>query len=601
MSDRARLVLLLVLLTAGGLAAGCATVPSGGRVVAGRAADPAAQVDDPYVRIIPVPPQDGWSPKEIIQGFLAASASFDDQHAVAARYLATGVAWHPDPQPAVIVYDDSARPRIEQPRTTDSTATVTLQAPKIGVIGPDGQYTAEPDNLNEPFHLAKNSRGQWRITRLPPDLNNGLLLGQRDVTRAFRTRNLYFFALDGKVLVPNPIFLPLVERSELPSQLVNAELNGATLWLTGAVTTSFPAGSRLIGGRVGMSADGVVTVNLSKQAAVGNVQGMAAQLMWTLKQLPEVKGITLQIEGATKATGSKDDWRPNDPDAGADDLHVAYLRDDNGKLLQLPAGVTGSKAGSPLAGTRLFSPAVSLDRRQVAGMSSQDGGVLQVGQLSSAGSIHTVLRVSHPGARFIQPSWDRHGNLWVVESSPAGSWLWIIRPGAAPAPIGTWELSGSQVLALRVARDGVRVAAIVVSGKSHQIQIGRIADRPGGITTVDGFLPISADLSADDLAWSSANELAVLARGGTSIQAVPYQVPVSGGLPTPIGIGSLGIIRTITAAPGSPVLIGALVTGPDNKASQVVCRLSDPRVPYSDWYCSALGSPTGAADPAYPG
>src|SRR5258708_39041952 len=106
MSDRPRLALILVLLTAGGLAAGGATVPSGGRVVAGRAADPAAQVDDPYGRIIPVPPQDGWSPEQIIQGFLAAPASFDDRHAVAPRYLATGRAWHPDPQPAVIVSDD---------------------------------------------------------------------------------------------------------------------------------------------------------------------------------------------------------------------------------------------------------------------------------------------------------------------------------------------------------------------------------------------------------------------------------------------------------------------------------------------------------------
>jgi hypothetical protein len=589
----ARLMVAVVL-----VCAGCATVPTGGRVVTGRPAERAEPIDDPYVRMIPVPPAKDWTPDRIVQGFLAASAAFDDQHKVAREYLAPGVLWQPDPRPVVTVYDNTQADVLFTGKPEDKTGMVSVRGSQLGRIGSDGQYAADPRPLDQTFRLVKNAQGQWRITELPDRLTNSLLLSTRDVTRAFRTRNLYFFAPDGKVLVPNPVFLPLVIRQDLPAQIVVAELHGPTAWLSHAVTTRFPAGTKLLGG-VDVS-DGIATVNLSWEAGKGDQQGMSAQLMWALKQLSEVKGMRLQIDGKTVNPGLPDanqsprDWAKNDPDSTTAELsQPVYLRDPQGRLEELNDAKTTKVA--PLARYRLFEPAISLDLRQVAGLTKAHDGVL-MGGLNTGSSVQQILTAGPRGAKFTQPSWDRLGNLWVVETTSAGSWLWIKAPGRRPVRVDHWDLGASNVLALRVARDGVRVAAIVQVDKHAQIRLGRIAGYGTGSLTADNFLPISSDVDAVDLAWADADELAVLGRTDQAGQALPYTVPVSGGTSRPIGTGTQGNMRTITAAPNSPVLVSGQVTGKDSTADQV-CQLHDPgdRL-FSQWDCQVAG-----ADPAYPG
>ncbi|MGI8328823.1 LpqB family beta-propeller domain-containing protein [Actinomadura scrupuli] len=589
----ARLIVVVAVL----VTAGCATVPTGGRVVTGRPAQRAEPIDDPYVRMVPVAPGKDWAPDRIVEGFLAASAGFDDQHEVARQYLAPGVVWQPDPRPVVTVYDKQTDV-LATSKPDDPSGMVSVRGSQLGRIGSDGQYEADARPLEQTFRLAKNAQGQWRISELPERLTNSLLLSSRDVARAFRTRNLYFFAPDAKVLVPNPVFLPLVIRRDLPAQIVVAELNGPTAWLSRAVTTWFPTGTRLLGG-VDVT-DGIATVNLSKEAEKGNRQGMSAQLMWALKQLSEVKGMRLQIDGKTvnpglpDATQSPRDWARNDPDSTAGETsQPVYLRDPEGRLEELAGNKTGKVL--PLSRVRMFEPAVSLDAHQVAGLTKTRNGVL-MGDLTSGPSIQRVLTSRQPGSTFTQPSWDRLGNLWVVETTNDHSWLWIKEPGKPPVRVDHWDLGASKVLALRVARDGVRVAAIVQADRHAQIHLGRIAGYGSGSLTADNFLPISSDVDAIDLAWADADELAVLGRTDQAGQALPYTVPVSGGSSRPIGTGTQGNMRTITAAPNSPVLVSGPVTGKDSTADQV-CRLHDPddRL-FSQWDC-----PIAGADPAYPG
>src|SRR5918999_3405251 len=264
-------------------ATGCVNVPTGGRVISGHAAERAAPLDDPYVRLIPVPPGRDWLPEQIVKGFLVAAASFDDGHAVARMYLGPNVEWEPGPRPEVTVYDGSLD--VAQVGGVDEpTPRWQVTGTQLGTIRADGQYQAQSGKVDATFQLAKDAAGRWRITVLPPGLRNGMLLGLRDVERAFRTLNLYFFTPDRTVMVPNPIFLPLVNRRDLPSQLVRAELAGPTNWLRGAVWSEFPRGTRLLGDKIDIT-DGIATVNLSEEAARGSLSVMSAQLMWTLRQL----------------------------------------------------------------------------------------------------------------------------------------------------------------------------------------------------------------------------------------------------------------------------------------------------------------------------
>ena len=594
-----RFVVALCLVATGAVLAGCVNVPTGGRVASGRAAERAGPVDDPYVRLIPVPPGKDWLPTQIVQGFLTVSAAFDDGHAVAKMYLAPKVDWEPDPRPGVTVYEGSLK--IGTPAATGSDAAgarIPVSGRQLGTIGQDGQYQAISGKVDETFQLGKDASGQWRITGLPAALHTGMLLGQRDVDRAFRTLNLYFFVPDGTVLVPNPIFLPLINRRELPSQLVRAVLSGPTSWLGRAVRTEFPPGTTLLGDRVDVT-DGVATVNLSRQAAHGSLSGMSAQLMWTLRQLPEVTRMRLEIDGETvsppgvNATQQPHDWRNNDADVMTPDRYQpVYLRDEDGQLQELTIGNRIEPIGRTGA-FRLYRPAASLDNRSVAGLNRSHDAVL-AGDIGGAAPRQVLAAPDRRGS-FIKPSWDRLGALWMVENHGHGSRLWVREQRGAPLEISAWELRGWTVKALRVARDGVRVAAIVDMDGHEQLQVGRVVRGPSGVLSVSHFLPVSSEtLDAKDLAWRNANELVVLGSTPRQSQLMPYQVSVSGGQIRPVGTPGTDMI-SITALPRSPLLVGMRVEE-KGKSVAKICRQRDENDPLSEWNCYAPGY-----DPIYPG
>ncbi|WP_344590614.1 LpqB family beta-propeller domain-containing protein [Actinomadura vinacea] len=569
---------------------GCASVPSGGRVVSGKRAEGAEQVDDPYVRLIPVRPRPEWGPGQIVSGFLSASASFDDDHTVAREYMSWPGMWRPAPRPAVTVMQDRQDPDVVRENAT--SATVRVRGRQLGTIDAGGQYTADPKIVEVTFQLAKTAHGLWRLTGLPGEVQNGLLLTKGDVDRAFRTVNLFFFAPDRRTLVPNGIFLPLVNRRDLPAHLVGALLDGPTSWLDPAVKSAFPRGTRLRGRGVTVSKD-VATVDLTGEARGGSLERMSAQLGWTLRQLSEIKEWRLQIDGETVApegvssTQPVRSWQVNDPDGISAD-QTAYVIGAAGHLSQLlqdqPQPVATGTGG------RLVRPAVAPDHVEVAGLAPKGDQVLVGDLVAGAANIRTLLRPSGEDSRFTPPSWDRDGRLWTVESSGDKSWLWVrARRGQAPVRVAHWGLGGRQVLAFRVSRDGVRAAAIVNVDGRAQVQIGRIVHEGG--TDVGSFLPVSSELGgAIDLAWRDYGTLAVLGRKNFDSQVLAYLVPVSGSAISTLGGGALGLPQSIAAAPDEPVLIGTR-----SSHKKQVCRQRTPREQFSEWVCNIP-----AADPAYP-
>lgn len=592
MSRRITCLLAGAVLVLGG--AGCATVPSGGRVVTGKPAERSERVDDPYVRLIPVKPRPEWGPAKIVSGFLAASASFDDDHKVAKMYLTPKSSWNPGLRPFVTVLAG----RITDPQVIKSSgtqATVRITGEELGTITSDGQYTASPKPLDATFQLAKTPQGVWRITGLPGDDKSGLLLSKDDVERAMRTVNLFFFAPDQQTLVPNGIFLPVVNRQTLPTQLAQALLAGPTSWLNGAVRTAFPTGTRL---RRGVTIDkDVATVDLTEEARRGNVERMSAQLSWTMRQLSEIKQWRLQIGGETvtpdgmDATQPVNAWEGNSPDG-----QVPHGQTHQNAYVVGPSGYLGtleSDRAQPVvtgAAGHLSRPAIAPDYQEFAGLSAEADQVYVAAPVTGTPTPRLLL-TAHEGARFTAPSWSDDGTLWVVESKEDESWLWVRRRGKPPVRAAHWGLGGREVLAFRMARDGVRAAVIARIDGRPQVQLGRIAHAPDGSLDVGSFLPVSSELQdAVDLAWRDYNTLAVLGRAKRDSQTLPFLMPISGSAITSLGVGSLGEPRTIAAAPGAPILIGTRSSGKDQ-----VCRQRSPSNSYSPWIC-----PTSAKDPSYP-
>jgi hypothetical protein len=570
----------LLAVVVGLLLTGCASLPSGSQVVSGRVGGHEQPIDDPYVRIIPVGPGRDWDPDTIVRAFRTASASFDGpngEHKVARGYLACAGCWRPGA--ASIVYDQ-LDPSLVQLK--GDQASVTVEGKQLGRIGSDGQYLADSRRFKQIFGLRLDAQKQWRITDLPPEL----LLSRADVNRAFRTLNLYFFAPDAQVLVPNPVFIPLVNRTWLSVQLLKQLLGGPTTWLRWAgVRTGFPDGTQLR--RLDISG-GLATVDLSRQARAGDLRNMSVQLMWTLRQLHEVEQLKLEIDGkAVQVAGvsgtvqSASDWAGFDPN-GTGEPPPAYVRTAEGRLGRL----NDKLVQALLPKLRVSHPAVSYDRRQVAALNDARDTVT-VSDLIG-GLTRVVLPARLKGGRFSTPSWDSRGNVWAVESNAGGSRLWEIEGGTTTVAVDGWTLSPYPVKALRISRDGTRAAAIVQVDGVSQVQLGRVDRAPSGGLQAEGFIAISSELqSAIDLAWRNADHLAVVGVTQGNPSPLLYDVPVSGAAIQPM-VGPGGDMKAVAAYSGAPLLVTQHVSALDN-----VCRLSDK---YGEWKCFPR-----ASDPAYPG
>jgi hypothetical protein len=590
---------VLALLTALACLSGCTGIPKGGWVTTAQdGGERTEPFDEPYVRVVPTAPRDGWTPDQVVRGYLVAMANFDNDRESMRAYLADGAAWRPSGRPVVTVMDDpvSGGPALLTDTPEDDEVTVRLYGLRLGQISSSGQYEA----LNQPNHevvftLRQVAPNRWRIAGQPSEL----VLFRRDVDRVFRTTNLYHFAPDRKSLVPDAVFLPLLNRSDLPSQLVKSLLSQTTPWLDGAVTSSFPKGTRLLG-KVRLD-DDVAVVNLSGEAAAGNIDHMSAQLLWTLGQLTEIRAMRLLIDGRTRRTSDgiavqeKKRWEEYGPDAPFRATgEFQYLLTGDGRLALLQ----GNKAVPVPALYRhsFRDAAVALNGQQFAGISGQ---TLYVGDTNDGSKVRQVLK-AEKGATLLRPSWDRYGNLWIVQNKDRASTLWRLSPGekqavrlASPAELRR----GQQIKALRVARDGVRVAALVDDGSQTEIQIGRITpDDSDDDTSPLGFHSINAELgSVVDLAWRDADTLAVLGTVDASTSVLPYEVPISGGSIRAIGGSFEGTPVSITAAPGKEILLGILPGKQDQGAA--TCLQSpneDPR--FSTWDCGIAGS-----SPVYPG
>ncbi|MFD9796654.1 LpqB family beta-propeller domain-containing protein [Streptomyces sp. NPDC059070] len=554
--DRGRRLRSAALLGCGGmLVAGCASMPDSGDVHAVQA----SQRADSQVQVYAVPPREGAAADEIVDGFLEAMTSDDPQFATARKYLTPQAArgWKPDQSTTVLADGPNPQPNRVNDKGDSSSFTFTVTGKPVAVV--DKQHAYQPARskatYNETIHLVRQSGPggkEWRIDSLP----EGLLLGQSDFQRIYRSVNKYYFAAGQDRLVADPVYVRQRNDPEtqmnLVTQTVMAVLDGPTNWLRPVVASRFPSGTALKEGTKSLSFDdrNALKVPLNERASnVGGTQcrKMAAQLLFTLRDLTATRVGQVELD---RANGSQlcvlggdqaEDYAPDRTSTKPGQ----YFLDAQGRLARMRAGARDSADASESADGdtdsdvvtelvpgpfgRLEQPlrTVAVDRpeRRAAGVST-DGRSLYVAPIVTDGELVKTLVTSKSKDSkdgLSAPSWDGRGDLWVADRDPGQPRLLRLDHGAGqPQVVDVAGLNGAHIDQVRMSADGVRIALLVTEDGHTTLRIGRV-ERIGdpehpqvSVVELRPGAPQMEDVTA--VSWAGRSRLVVVGKESGGLQ-----------------------------------------------------------------------------------
>jgi hypothetical protein len=628
--------------------AGCVGMPSDGAAGEFNASPQSSAPGVNLIGSVPLGPQPGENPSQIVQGFLIAAASYPTYNA-AQLYLtsAAGKEWNPGF--AVDVYSKLTVPKSASAPTAARSASPRTSVKVTGTVqasfNGSGQYVSVlnpgPASASAPYDFTLlKVNGQWRITD-PPSYR---MLPTEDFPLFYKAQDLYFFDPQDQVLVPDSVFVPLgATVSQLLTDLVNSLSAGPkTPWLAGATDTELPPGTSV---QQQVSNDGsTVTVNLTVGKTVKpsarQLELFAAQLVWTLTgspaSPPAIQSVVLDLNGKPWTPPSAPCTGGRSP--GLDQTQAAYQCFDPypsspASFYYVDGGQSWARCGSealglsgrigpvtPLVGrTGVFTsqrcipgdsvgeqyaglpPAQPASRPAVAMTAVSPGGKYLAVVTAGKGDLY-VGTLSGRAASFGNPAqltggditaltWDRNDNLWVVQD---GTIYMLPSNGKAPVQV---TFNGS-VTDLAVAPDGVRIAFIAqpdgsstpglylaAVGGGQQSSTGQLGS-PTSHVSIRAFASVGPGLTdPGSVAWYNADNLIVVNDAATGNTLA--EVPVDGQQPQDLQVAPPANVTSITAAGAANVLVAGLSDG--NLA--VSTGLEGP------WY--PLGEP--GQNPSYPG
>ena len=524
-----RLALLVVALAVLAPAA-CGAIPDSG--VAGPGRELVESAPDP-LRVAALGPRPGAGAAEIVQGFLRAGGSSDDDQMVARSFLVGSAVQSWQPSRGVVVYPDDSS-LTTTVRGTTSPVRVDVTTPVLATIDEQGRFAqARQGTTAHAVFTAVRSRGQWRVSVV--DGAFGSWLPQFGLDRTYSPLPVSFVAAGTTTLVPDLRWLP-GPRPSLATALVRQLLLGPPTYLGSAVVTGFPPGTTLAVDAV-PTTGGVAQVDLSAQALTATPamrRMLWAQLTATLRRLPSVAEVQLTVAGAPFEvpgvtspsvygdTGFRDDVRvTGDPVVLSGDRLVG-IDAVSGRL-------DGGRATALSPGVRLRSVAVGARGSLVVGVESTGRRLVRV----QTGGRPTVLLT---GSSLVDPVVDASGAAWSADLAVPGRLRVVVGNqvrGVAPraATLTADWLVGRTVRALDLSRDGAR-AVVVSQGPDgdRRVDVAGVRRGPDGQPLgLAAPLEVARSLSRVlDAAWADRTDLVVLARGARDTATRPYDVVVGG-------------------------------------------------------------------------
>lgn len=529
---------------------GCVALPESGPVVS--AASPSEQIEPGPTYYDPPPPRPGATPVQVVEGFLDAMLATPVQTNVAREFLASQVrdSWNPQ---QTVVYADASTPTDTSTTTGTSTGTdtVSLRVRDAHLLDARGTWQGGVGDQTYSFGMVLE-RGQYRISA-PPDT---LIVPETWYEQRFRQASLYFFDPTGRILVPEPVFVP--EGDQLASTLVRGLLAGPPTATAGFELSSFPEGLTA-GLSVPVSADGIADIALSGSDDVvdtDQAQLLLAQLATTLRQDPSIAGVRVTIDG--RPLDLPGDVTTVGIDRG--EAYAPYVATASSLLYGLRDGLlVGGTArdqdavrgpfGTATLGARAIVPDLTADQ---AAAVTADGTALVLGPVRDSGP---AVQVLSGATDLLPPAWDFSGRLWLLDRTAAGA-LVLQRRGDVARPLVVPGISGQDVRKLLVSRDGSRLVAVVREAGADRIVVSRVLhDAAGRVVEATPAVRIDDDtdgpVQVTDVAWTSPVELAVM----TQVNEQLFQVRglAVDGAPSALGDLSTTIKGDLRTLAGSPV------------------------------------------------
>jgi hypothetical protein len=559
------------------LTTGCVTMPDSGPINETDTSGGSSEAEAPAIDA--EPPRDNASPADIAKGFMDAMAGWPIQIGVARQYLSqeAAAAWNPN---AATITFEAALP----PVVSGNVATVELF--RAERLDESGSWEGEVPESEQEVRLGMRFEdGQYRITN-PPD---ALIVPADWFAQRFTQLSLYFFDQTGRILVPEPVFVP--RGDQLASTLTDRLLDPGDE-LLGVSRSYLPSGDA--GLSVPVTEQGVAEIDFGGSNAAPpdpddpDLAKMLAQLGWTLRQVPGIRALRISIGGQEVRPPGSDgqysvtegsQFNPSDHDASPSlyalqDGRMVY--DEGDEIVPAP-GPLGEEGDHGLR-----SISVDLDGSNVVGV-TDDGTALVSAPLTDQATQGTRT-IFDGGTDLLPPAWDFTGRLWVVDNTPEGARVGY-RERRRLVPVRVPDVSGRRVTSFLVSRDGTRFVAVVrAANGDDQVRAGRIRHDDQGEVTGAGptrLIPVKDVQQAKitDIAWTSPTSILVVRpiSGETSeVSTVPVDgapteslsVSVSGrvvalaaspdGTSTPYAVTRDGLVDldtgTLTASLGSPLV-----------------------------------------------
>ncbi|MBF4463370.1 MULTISPECIES: GerMN domain-containing protein [unclassified Rathayibacter] len=500
--------------------AGCAGIPRDGDVGVGQ---PDAAPQDLQYDFLPSGPAAGASQRDILNGFIDAASSPQNNYKIAREFLASGAAWTPGEH---VTVDEGQRTA-----TTKSDSVLSLSLTPVAEVDATGVYAdvATTAALTLDYGFVQEG-GEWRISAPP----SGVVIDRTTFGQVFSTHALYFFDPSYSYLVPDLRWFASRADSSTSTTIVTELLRGPTAWMrdSGAVVSAFPSGSALAAETVPVEAQRAV-VDLNS-AALGADQRqwrlMALQLNRSLANISNVTGVTLSVEQNPIEVPAEVTGLPTSPRV---DTRPLVLTDQG-------FGFLGSSGLAELGisdRVRALSP-----RAAVLGVQKGTGSDASAVVLANAGV--TVVAPGRPDllldarSGLVAPTVDPLGYVWSVPSSAPNQLVAYAGDGSTSFQVATAWSEIDSIASIAVSRDGTRMLALAQDGQQATVLVAGITRAGDGQPVAVGEPVVLRSTPGTAVAASWTDELDVASVVRSSNGEDTVTMDVVGGGETPLGTTS---------------------------------------------------------------